>query len=312
MLTELKRCNNVGSIEGILFLAKILFDKPYVNKQEIANRVALENSITLNCSGATAFFVYLGYLEDAPDKVMPTEKLNSMQELSGDDFIQKVVQDCVITLTEEGLFDTEKTHFDIEKGHLSIKRSAFPLAYAAIRNFLTVTGALDREEHGEIGISESFETEFANLLRERKKKFSLEQLIQQQKEQSERGLEAEEYVLQVEKNRLPKKAKQIKRISDFDVTAGYDLVSFQSETSSNYDRFIEVKCYLGDPHFYWSENEVDVAKIKGEHYFLCLVDYERMKTEPGYIPEYIQDPTSVIFEDSSWIVSTASYKVKKI
>ncbi|HFQ5616577.1 TPA: DUF3883 domain-containing protein [Streptococcus equi subsp. zooepidemicus] len=74
---------------------------------------------------------------------------------------------------------------------------------------------------------------------------------------------------------------------------------------------MEVKCYLGQPHFYWSENEVDVAKIKGAKYILCLVDYLKM-LESSYEPEYITDPYSVIFDDESWIVNTASYKVQKI
>ena len=88
-------------------------------------------------------------------------------------------------------------------------------------------------------------------------------------------------------------------------------MSFKDSESTIYDRFIEVKCYLGDPHFYWSENEVDVAKRKGDRYILCLVDYERM-TEDGYKPEYITNPSEIIFSDDGWLVNTASYKVQKI
>lgn len=312
MLVELKRCNNVGSVEGLLFLAGILYNKTYVSKQEIANRVSLENSITLNCSGAIAFFEYLGYLENGIDRVVPTEKINEIANLPQEEFVKRVVKDCIVTLTDEGLFDAGSTCFDVEEGQLSIKRSAFPLAYAAIRNFLTTVGALDKEENGEIGINESYESDFSDLLRSRQEKFTLAQLLEKQKEQNARGLAAEEYVLKLEKERLPGKASRIKRISDFDVSAGFDIVSFSDSSSHQYDRFIEVKCYIGEPHFYWSENETDVARIKGEKYFLCLVDYERMISEPDYIPDYIQDPYSVIFDDESWLVNTASYKVQKI
>lgn len=312
MLVELKRCNSIGSVEGILFLAGILFNKLAVDKQEISNRVSLENGITLNCSGAVAFFEYLGYLENEPDRVIPTDKLNGMEALSHDEFISQVVKDCITTLTDEGIFDSGSTCFDVEEGHLSIRRSAFPLAYAAVRNFLTLVGALDKEENGEIGISESYEADFSNLLRSRQEKFTLQQLLERQKEQSARGLEAEEFVLKLEKSRVPIKAAKIKRISDFDVSAGYDIVSFDSEMSTHYDRFVEVKCYLGEPHFYWSENEADVAKIKGDKYYLCLVDYQKMVDNPEYVPEYIQNPYSVIFDDDTWLVNTASYRVQKI
>ena len=312
MLVELKRCNSIGNVEGILFLAGILFNKPVVDRQEISNRVSLENGITLNCSGAVAFFEYLGYVQSEPDRVIPTDKLNSMENLDREGFINQVVKDCITTLTDEGIFDAGSTCFDVEEGHLSIKRSAFPLAYAAVRNFLTVVGALDKEENGEIGISESYEADFSDLLRSRQEKFTLQQLLERQKEQSARGLAAEEFVLKLEKDRLPGKAPRIKRISDFDVSAGYDIVSFDSTTSSHYDRFVEVKCYLGEPHFYWSENEADVAKIKGNKYFLCLVDYQKMMDDPEYMPEYIQNPYSVIFDDDTWLVNTASYRVQKI
>lgn len=139
----------------------------------------------------------------------------------------------------------------------------------------------------------------------------MEQLLKKQEDQSRRGLEAEEYVFKLEKNRLPCKIAKIKRISDFDVTAGYDIISFQNEQSEEYDRFIEVKCYIGTPHFYWSENECDVAKIKGDKYVLCLVDYTRID-EPGYLPEYIQNPCEFIFSDEQWLVNTASYRVQRI
>ena len=122
----------------------------------------------------------------------------------------------------------------------------------------------------------------------------MEELLKQKEEQSQRGLEAEEFVLELERNRLPLKAYKIKRISDFDVAAGYDIVSYDSNESMKYDRFIEVKCYLGKPHFYWSENECDTARQKGSKYILCLVDYTRIK-EPGYTPQYIRNPYDDIF-----------------
>lgn len=312
MLVELKRCNNIGSIDGLLFLAKILFDKPYVNKQEIVNRIALENPITLNCGGAVAFYEYLGYLNVEFDRVIPTDKLNLMRNLNNEAFIKGIIKDCLSALSEDGIFDFGSTCFDVEEGQLSIKRSAFPLAYAAIRNFLTVVGVLDKEDNGKIGIAESYESNFSDLLRSRQEKFSLEKLIECQKAQNERGLAAEEFVLRIEKDRVPQKSSWIKRISDFDVSAGFDIVSFEDLASNNYDRFIEVKCYIGEPHFYWSQNEADVAQIKGAKYYLCLVDYDKMISEPDYFPEYIQNPYIVIFEDEDWFVSTASYKVKKI
>lgn len=311
MLAELKRCNSVGSLDGLFFLVSIISGKQQVSNSEIANRCSLENSITLNCSGAVAFLQYLGYVENDGVIVTPNSKFTNLIGKNKDEVISEFVRESICVLTSDGIFDEGETTFDAEKGHLCIKRSAFPLAYAAIRNFLTTAGALEKEQNGEIGINESYESDFSSLLRGRKEKFTLEQLMQKQEEQSRRGLEAEEFVLQYERNRIPTKAYKIKRISDFDVSAGYDIVSFKSMDSVGYDKLIEVKCYIGNPHFYWSENETDVAKRKGDKYVLCLVDYNKMK-EPGYDPMFISNPSETIFEDSSWLVNTASYKIQKI
>lgn len=311
MLIELKRCNSIGNIDGLLFLVSMLSSKVSISRKEVVNRSALENGIIINCSGALAFLEYLEYVRFSGESIVLTERFKELESLEGNSIIDVLVKSCIAKLTDEGIFDWGGTGFDADKGHISIKRSAFPLAYAAIRNFLTTAGALDKEENGEICISESYESDFSSQIRSRKSKFTLEQLLKQQEEQSRRGYEAEEFVLALERMRLSEKAYKIKRISDFDVSAGYDIVSFQSDNSTTYDRFIEVKSYLGKPHFYWSENESDTAKIKGDKYILCLVDYERI-TEPGYEPEFIQDPYKVIFEDDSWLVSTASYKIQKI
>ncbi|MFR4582336.1 MULTISPECIES: protein NO VEIN domain-containing protein [Eubacteriales] len=311
MLIELKRCNSIGNIDGLLFLVSMLSSKKSISRKEVINRSALENGIIINCNGALAFLEYLGYVELSGDNIIITERFKELKSLEGNNTIDVLVKSCISKLTDEGIFDSDGTGFNVDKGHISIKRSAFPLAFAAIRNFLTTAGALDKEENGEICISESYESDFTAQIRNRKRKFTLEQLLKQQEEQSKRGLEAEEFVLAFEKKRIPTKAYKIKRISDIDVSAGYDIVSFQSDSSIVYDRFIEVKSYIGNPHFYWSENESDMAKILGNKYVLCLVDYERI-AEPGYKPEFIQNPHKVIFEDDSWLVNIASYRIQKI
>ena len=144
MLTELKRCNSIGNINGLLFLVSILSGKKKVGFNEIVNRCSHEKNITIHCSGAVSFLEYLGYIEQESGVVIVTDKLDMLQLKNGEKVIKQFVKDCIVKLTEEGLFDSDCTGFDSEKGHLSIKRSAFPLEYAAIRNFLTVAGALEK------------------------------------------------------------------------------------------------------------------------------------------------------------------------
>lgn len=311
MLTELKRCNSIGNIDGLLFLLSVLEGKDKVSRTEINNRCSRENGIVVNCPGAIAFLAYLKLVDVMDNIIIPTEEMMQLSGKNKEDIINIIIKLCLSNMVEDGIFSQESLGFDTDKGHLSIKRSAFPLEYAAIRNFLTVAGALEKEHNGEICVTDSYENIFAKDLKSYRQKLTLEELLKQKEEQSQRGLEAEEFVLELERNRLPLKAYKIKRISDFDVAAGYDIVSYDSNESMKYDRFIEVKCYLGKPHFYWSENECDTARQKGSKYILCLVDYTRIK-EPGYTPQYIRNPYDDIFTNENWLVNAASYKIQEI
>jgi len=311
MLTELKRCNSIGNIDGLLFLLSVLEGKDKVSRTEINNRCSRENGIVVNCPGAIAFLAYLKLVDVMDNVIIPTEEMMQLSGKNKEDIINIIIKLCLSNMVEDEIFSQESLGFDTDKGHLSIKRSAFPLEYAAIRNFLTVAGALEKEHNGEICVTDSYENIFAKDLKSYRQKLTLEELLKQKEEQSQRGLEAEEFVLELERNRLPLKAYKIKRISDFDVAAGYDIVSYDSNESMKYDRFIEVKCYLGKPHFYWSENECDTARQKGSKYILCLVDYTRIK-EPGYTPQYIRNPYDDIFTNENWLVNAASYKIQEI
>jgi hypothetical protein len=311
MLTELKRCNSVGDIDGIVFFASILAGNKKVRKDELRNRCALERDIVLNFPGVLAFFHYLGLIDIKGESVSSTTELKEIAEKGRNVIVEYLVEACINKLVQDGIFDKDATRFDAEKGHLAIKRSAFPLEYAAIRNFLILAGALDKASDSEICISSDYESDWTQQLRERRKKYTLEQLLNQQEEQSKRGLEAEEFVLGLERQRIPDLAQRIKRISDFDVTAGYDIVSFENSSSDHYDRFIEVKSYIDSPRFFWSENEVDVAKLLRNKYVLCLVNYGKIK-EPGYMPDFIVDPYEVIFKGGGWLTSASSYRIQKI
>ena len=94
--------------------------------------------------------------------------------------------------------------------------------------------------------------------------------------------------------------------SHFSRTAFASVPRGQDNDSASIDRFIEVKTYIGKKHFHWSSNEIDVAKLRRNLYHLCLVDYEKID-EPGYMPEYIQNPYENVFESSSWLREPDSY-----
>ncbi len=105
------------------------------------------------------------------------------------------------------------------------------------------------------------------------------------------GEKGEQFVIEYEKKRLAnhQEVHRIQSIARIDYNAGYDIMSFQSPDSIEYDRFIEVKTYRKTPYFYWSINQRTMAKMKGQSYFLYIVDMDKIH-EADYTPIIIQNP----------------------
>lgn len=164
-------------------------------------------------------------------------------------------------------------------------------------------------------ISTDFEQTFWIAAREanqtlHRRAMTIAQLQKRLAEDSALGVAAEKWVLDFEKRRLTGHPfmEDVKRISDDNVAAGYDIASFASKHSLFHDLFIEVKAYGGDKRFYWSSGEVNAAKATGEGYSLYLVDSTRLDEE-GYQPEIIAGPYSALFEssDSGWVIEPDSF-----
>lgn len=112
------------------------------------------------------------------------------------------------------------------------------------------------------------------------------------------GDEAEIWVLEYEKNRLKDKVsngllESIERISQENVSAGFDILSLVNEQSKFPNKFIEVKSFGKDKIFYWTPNEIKVSREKADSYFLYLVDRHQM-SEINYEPIQIQNPAKKI------------------
>lgn len=144
------------------------------------------------------------------------------------------------------------------------------------REFLKLLKDLELIKHdlGKFSISDNIIKSFP---KRKMLSVSEDELYKILEKQREIGLAAEEETIRYEKNRLNDLGKvflidKIKRISKEKTDAGYDIESFNGEEISfTFDRFIEVKATSGHyPIFYWSENEIEVAKLKGNQYFIYI------------------------------------------
>ena len=213
--------------------------------------------------------------------------------------------------------------YDIPNNTISIKNSSIPLQYSGIKNLLINFGFfnISPETPNLLLIDPIFVQYFTDNILQKIRVDELSELIHNSLSYNRFlelndlkyrfGEDAENFILLFEIDRLANHPKKdmIRIISKIDVSAGYDIVSFESLESIFVDRFIEVKSYSKEPYFYWSKNEIETARIKGDRYYLYLVDRDFIHVN-DYSPVIIQNPYSTIFinEDcekiaQSWYIS---------
>ncbi len=221
----------------------------------------------------------------------------------------KMLEMLLVSLKEDEIFHeifcSKNISYDFIYRLIQIDRSAFRFRYANFRQLLVDFNFLyahpDRNIKKYIVNSKYkklFDREITPEIKRRKVGIDQLELLLERKQIY--GEEAETFALEYEKRRLSSHANlgSIEIISTYDVAAGYDIVSYEDLSSTEIDRFIEVKSFAGTPGFHWSRNEMDVAKLKGDRYFLYLVNRDQMKTE-GYSPLIIQNPYLKI-TDQEW------------
>lgn len=148
-----------------------------------------------------------------------------------------------------------------------------------------------------------------------RRKMTLAGLRRRMDENALDGAAAEDWVVEYEQRRLRVHpfCAEVRRISDEDVAAGFDIVSFATDSSLEHDRFIEVKSYKGTKRFFWSANEVAAAQELGEQYCLYIVDRSQM-SNPNYVPHIIEGPYNALMLASGhgWDIEPAAFKCAEV
>ena len=228
---------------------------------------------------------------------------------------RSLVEKSVGALFSVGIFQPNMFSFDITTHNFLFHNERLPLSYASLRNVLISQGFLIVNRFPTrtvFNVNTEYEKLVSSFCKKHKRKMTLQQLQKQLEQNEFAGEKAEEFVLDYERCRLGVDCgARVKIISSIDVGAGYDIVSFDSDSSIDYDRFIEVKAISMGNSFYWSGNEYETARLKGKQYFLYLVDLCKIENE-GYIPTIIQDPAHSVMESDEWLVEPQSYHIRKI
>lgn len=313
MHVELRRNNTIGDSRGILHFTRVVIgDKPI--KREAARQMcSFLNDMRINFNAAVALYEYLGIVELTAQTISTTSIGTTLKNADDDEIRVALCRLCLKKVVDDGILPNGVIHFNPNEAKYFIQKHGFPFSAAIFRNCLIQLKALHEQSDGALLIDEKFESVFAKVQKEHRRKMTLEQLRKKLEVHEIQGDAAEEFVLTYEQTRITNERlhSRIKRISTVDVTAGYDIVSFEGDNSVGYDRFIEVKSFRGDPHFYWSRNEMEVATVQGVKYHIYLVDADRLD-EPGYEPLVINNPSANILDGDAWLIQPESYLVIRV
>lgn len=300
------------------------FDKISVKQISVFCEVLLESSLlqrefleqkylrgALNFTETADFLEHMGLIKVRGDRVLPEpiykaflERLKKTQR--PEQIMREFIIDNLVAkktrfsgYVEEFLFqfheDDEEWAFD--------PSSAQRLKYSGLRNFLIDLGFLylDSKE-GKYLIADNYLSIYLRLKESHQLTPSEFLLIQQKREQI--GRAAEIRIIEYERERLsdsPRLAEKIEHIATKDVTAGYDIRSFDENLNNDESpvpRYIEVKAVsLSDYRFNWTRNEIEKARLYRQAYYLYLLPVVTGKTFDLDALRIIRDPYSNVYRN---------------
>ncbi len=174
---------------------------------------------------------------------------------------------------------------------------------SGIRNFLISLGFLRYD----LGVDAYFVTDEGMLLIDQglnKNRLSPLQLSQKLLQIEKIGSMVEKEIFLYEKSRLkkfPALIAGLEHVSLERVNAGYDIKSFSEnpDLKNPVSRYIEVKAVSEkDLKFYWSRNEMDMAKTLGDTYYLYLVPVKADSVIDTDNIVIIQNPYKNVFKNN--------------
>jgi len=238
--------------------------------------------------------------------------LNSKNQMN-DKFVERLFLNLKPVSEIYEIFSSENFSQDIVYQSLQLKSSAFGFKYANFKQLLIDFNVLKVHPTNEINnliINSRYKKIFDKVILPeiKKRKIGIEEFKKSMEQQQIYGEEAEKFVLKFEHNRLGG-IKEIQWIAEYTVNAGYDIASFENANDKEPNRFIEVKSYDGQkPYFFWSKNEMEVAKRKLNEYWLYLIDRKEIDKK-DYKPHCIQNPSINVLENIEWDKTIDKYKI---
>lgn len=314
MLSGLKNLEFPGRKEDIIFFLQSVIGEKSLTLEDV-RRVCLHapGKRQLAVDALVKYCECFGLIKY--DYQVSLDKSIKSMGMEAETVNDEIIYRTIDKLFEAGIFTPDLFFYDCSKEKIVFKNEYFPLNFSSVRNVLVSQGFLkvERTQGIRFHVNSRYENIVAVHCKKSKNKLTLEQLKKRLEDNAEAGEKAENFVLEYERKRLHNSNiyTKVRIISNIDVSAGYDIVSFNTMYSLEYDRFIEVKAIAKNKGFYWSSNEFEVAKIKGDKYYLYLVDLSQINDE-NYEPIIITNPSKEIMSSADWLVEIEKYYIRYI
>ena len=321
MLVELRKYDNLGTPKFFfeLFTNILTTNSIWKNAdiEKLFYNKIIDNKTVFD--GCLPFANSLGLiLYDKSDNIFLNREL--IEALTTQEILQNKIVEIILEKLKDdinflNIFSQNNLSFDIVYKQYQINNSAFDFKFSNFKQLLLdfeIITVHPNMKSFKFILNDKYKHLIdAKVLPEvRKKMISVEQLKKDLEVKQKNGIEGEKFVLEFEKKRLLNKAGII-WVAEYSVAEGFDILSFDKIDSIENDRYIEVKSFSTNPYFYWSKNEIDVAKNKHDNYFLYLVDREKIK-QVDYQPIIIKNPIKNIFNNAEWIKEIENYRIELI
>jgi hypothetical protein len=306
MLNErIERFSEIADSKGLFFVWQSIGHGVVSINSLIQLRAHHKGKLCLNILPTLLLLEEMGYISIEDDNI---QVVSIMSDYDDEEVFATHFSEVLVDyLVDEEVISLDSLKYRSQEDCFILARNGIKYKHASYRNLLLSLGILTKQDDGSYLFEKKLDKiiEIAPTINKKK---SEERLLQELEQQRLEGLAGEMFVLQYERNRLaehPQKDK-IKQISIIDVAAGFDIISFDDVLSTKLNRFIEVKTFRGNPHFHWSVNEIRVSRIRAEHYFIYLVDYDKIK-DSDYEPTIIKNPSVFFIDNADWNITPDSY-----
>lgn len=297
MLDErIEAYREIGNADGIYFICRHLSSG--INDKEALYHLRLHHVGCLSINIDAALFLMSILRQEYSEEF--EELLSSTSTIDATASLKLFSQILIKYLISNDVIRCEYLKYDELKNRFFIPKNGIRLRHAPFRNLLLSLGVLLKRNTGGFYYNGNIK-EIQNIAVKKRHKKTLKELEDSLEKQRAEGLKGELFVLQYEQRRLAghTNIREIQQISEIDVAAGYDIVSFEDINSLSIDRFIEVKTYSGKPHFYWSQNERHVASCKGSHYYIYLINIDKIQDD-SYSPLMVKNPINFFQDNIDW------------